>query len=86
MELKLLVTFPYATANKSEYKSLPMESVKQLVSSIIESFLGPNKSYKSVIDGKEIHFTKCPVDLLQKIDFKEPLIYLLEETLCAHHE
>ncbi|XP_054713207.1 uncharacterized protein LOC129222701 [Uloborus diversus] len=63
-----------------------MLSLRQMISSIISSNFGENKSYKIVVDGKDNYFCQCPLLLLQKVHLKDPLTCLIEETLFAHHE
>ncbi|GBL81632.1 Bardet-Biedl syndrome 12 [Araneus ventricosus] len=63
-----------------------MLQLKQLIGSIISSYLGPYKSNKLVVEAKDTCMIKCPVLLLQKIDIKDHLSYLIEETLNSHHE
>ncbi|GFU21192.1 bardet-Biedl syndrome 12 [Nephila pilipes] len=61
-------------------------SLKQLIGSIISSYLGPFKSNKFIVDGKDVYMVKCPVLLLQKMSLKDHLSYLIEDTLNSHHE
>ncbi|KAG8184273.1 hypothetical protein JTE90_001090 [Oedothorax gibbosus] len=60
--------------------------LKQLVGSIISSYLGPIKSNKVVLDCEDCTMVKCPLEFLKKIAIKDPFSSLLENTLDSHHE